>query len=50
MQVSPSTRDEVFIEVLLGGGPARVLFLHHWHKLSSDLIQLISGKQVGDFT
>lgn len=47
MQVLPGSGDKVVVQVVEGGRDARQLFLHYTNEVLSDLVQLITSKQVG---
>lgn len=50
MEVAPHAGQEKVVEVLGRRRAARMLALHHGNQVLSDVIQLVSSKQVGNFT
>ena len=50
MEVLAGPGDEVVVEVLGGGGPARVLSLHDGDQVLSDIVDLIPSEQVRNLT
>ena len=46
MQVVLDASDEVIIKIFIGWRSSRVLSLHYADKILSDLIDLVSSKQV----
>ena len=48
MKVVLGSRQKVIVKVLAGRRTSWHLFLHDWHKVLLDFINLILGKQVGD--
>lgn len=50
MEVAPHSGQEEVVEVLCSGGSSRVLTLHDGNQVLDDVIQLVTGEQVGDLT
>lgn len=47
VEVLPDSGDEVVVEVVKGGRLPGQLFLHHRDETLCDLIQLVTGKEIG---
>lgn len=50
VEVAPHPGQEEVVEILCSGGSARVLTLHDGDQVLDDVIQLVTGEQVGDLT